>query len=214
MGVVLGALICVQVGLRYVLQLQNPEVVPLPPHTLESLPRVIKTESTGDWTGKDEKLKDEEFNYAQLDDDVSRIYTNRDNRTLSVLVGLYQSTATGVYHNPFNCYNSHGFTLRDDIRKRLECSRPNSEISLSTWEREGQKCVVGFWYEVGDHTLFERDDLLGTQWAMRGKSKWPVTFKVLIQASAAGDPDQARVDVLEMAKEIREWLGTIRQPID
>jgi EpsI family protein len=214
MGVVIGALLVVQVGLAYVFHLRNPEVVPLPPHALETFPMLVKTESTGDWSGKDQKLDNEQFNYAQLDDDVSRLYTNRDNRTLSVLLGVYSSTAIGLYHNPFNCYNTHGFTLKDNIRKRLDTARPNSEISLSTWEREGQKYVVGFWYEVGDHTMFERDDLPGAQWAMRGRSKWPVTFKVLIQAPAAGDIDQARADVLEMAAAVREWLGKIQPPAD
>jgi hypothetical protein len=155
----------------------------------------------------------QEFNYAQLDGYISRVYTNGQKRSMSLLIGLYNSPATGLYHNPFNCYDTHGFVLKNQIRKPLQAAnRPDTEISVATWEKEGQKYVVAFWYEVGDYTMFERQDLWPTLWAMHGKSKWPVTFKVLIQAS--GDPDQAKVDVLELAKSVREWLGTVEPPTD
>ena len=216
MGLVIGVLVAVQLGFQYVLHLQNPVVVdPLKP--LDSFPRVVRNETTGEWTGKDEKMPDEEFNYAQLDSDVSRIYTNRDNRTMSVLLGIYRIPSNGLYHNPFNCYETHGFTLKQREHRPLTApNRPDSELSLSTWEKKGQMHVVAFWYELGDHTLFERDDLApwkSTLWAMAGKPKWPVMFKVLIESSG-GDPDQAKADVLEMAKSVREWLGTVQPKLD
>ena len=163
-------------------------------------------------------MPNEEFNYAQLDSYVSRVYTNRDNRAMTVLLGIYKIPTNGLYHNPFNCYDSHGFTLKQKERRPLTApGRPDSEVSLSTWdkEKEGQY-VVAHWYELGDYTLFERDDLAPwkpTLWAMAGKQKWPVMYKVLIQASGS-DTDQAKADVLEMAKSVREWLGTVQPKID
>ena len=44
--------------------------------------------------------------------------------------------------------------------------------------------IVAYWYEVGDYTMYERQDLLKTQWAMFGKTKWPVMFKVLLEMPA------------------------------
>ena len=55
---------------------------------------------------------------------------------------------------------------------------------MTTWTRNGEKVIVAYWYEVGDHTMFERQDLLKTQWAMCGKTKWPVMFKVLLEMPA------------------------------
>ena len=217
MGLVIGVLVAVQLGFQYVLHLQNPVVVdPLKP--LDSFPHVVRNETTGEWTGKDEKMPDEEFNYAQLDSDVSRIYTNRDNRTMSVLLGIYRIPSNGLYHNPFNCYETHGFTLKQREHRPLTApNRPDSELSLSTWEKKGQMHVVAFWYELGDHPLFERATISApwksTLWAMAGKPKWPVMFKVLIESSG-GDPDQAKADVLEMAKSVREWLGTVQPKLD
>ena len=205
MGVVIGVLVGVQAGFLYVLHLRNPAVVP-PLKALESFPETVRTESAGDWVGKDQKLDDQEFNYAQLDSDISRVYTNGAGRSMSLLLGVYNRPAIGLYHNPFNCYDTHGFTLKSQIRKPLQAAnRPDTEISITTWEKDRQTYVVAFWYEVGDYTMFERQDLLPTQWAMRGKSKWPVMFKTLIQA--LGDPDQAKVDVLEMAKSVANGWG-------
>ena len=212
MGVVIGVMVGVQAGFLYVLHLRNPTVLP-PLKPLESFPSTVRTEIAGDWVGKDQKLDDQEFNYAQLDACISRVYTNGAGRSMSLLLGVYNSPPIGLYHNPFNCYDTHGFVLKSQIRKPLQAAnRLDTEISVTTWEKDRQTYVVGFWYEVGDYTMFERQDLLATQWAMRGKSKWPVMFKVLIQAS--GDPNQAKVDVLEMAKSVREWLGTAEPPID
>ena len=212
MGVVIGVLVGVQAGFLYVFHLRNPTVVP-PLKPLETFPSTVHAESTLDWVGKDQKLDDQEFNYAQLNGYISRIYTNGAGRSMSLLLGVYNSPAIGLYHNPFNCYDTHGFTLKSQIRKPVQAAnRPDTDISVTTWDKEGQRYVVAFWYEVGDYTMFERQDLWPTMWAMRGKSKWPVMFKVLIQAS--GPTDQATVDVLEMAKSVREWLGTVQPPTE
>ena len=32
-------------------------------------------------------------------------------------------------------------------------------------ERNSEKVIVAYWYEVGDYTMYERQDLLRTQWA-------------------------------------------------
>jgi EpsI family protein len=214
-GVVAGVLVATQLGYVYVFGLTNPQVVP-PSKALDSFPLKLRTESTGEWVGKDEKLDDQEFNYAQLDNYVSRVYANRDNRTISLLLGQYNRPSSGLYHNPFNCYHTHGFALKEDGFRPLTASnRPDTKLSMSTWEKEGRRFVVVYWYELGDHTMFERDDLApwkSTLWAMRGKPKWPAMFKVLIQAPATGDLDQAKADVLDMAKVVREWLGTA-QPV-
>ncbi len=213
----MGVVICVLLGVKAVLWQtthlrDNPTVVP-PLKPLESFPATVHTENAGDWVGKDQKLDELQFNYAQLETDISRIYTNGAGRSMSLLLGIYNSPAIGLYHNPFNCYDANGYVLKSQIRKPLQAAnRPDTDISVSTWDKDGQRCVIAYWYEVGDHTMYERGDLLSTQWAMRGKSKWPVTFKVLLHAS--GPTDQATVDVLEMAKAVREWLGTVEPHID
>ena len=40
---------------------------------------------------------------------VSRIYT-KEGRSLKFLLAEYESPRAGLYHNPMNCYHTHGFT--------------------------------------------------------------------------------------------------------
>ena len=61
--------------------------------------------------------------------------------------------------------------------------------------------------------MYERSDLLRTQIAMFGKSKWPMMFKVLLEMPA-GDPEQTKSDLVGMAQAAREWLGTVRPVVD
>ncbi len=110
MGAVIGVLVGVRLGFLYVIHLQNPVVVDSQKPVAE-FPKVCQLETTGEWTGIDQTMPEEEFNFAQLDSYVSRIYTSRDNRTMSVLLGIYKQPTDGLYHNPFNCYETHGFKL-------------------------------------------------------------------------------------------------------
>lgn len=214
MGVVVGVLVAVQLGFVYVFRLTNPTVVP-PLKSLETFPAEISTEATGKWQGIKNTDEDErDFNYAQVDSAVSRRYTNRDGRVVLLFLGLYNRPSIGLYHNPFNCYHTHGFTLLESGTRPLKAAnRPDTEVSVSTWEKDNKRCVVVYWTEVGDYTMIERQDLLGAQWAMRGKAKWPAMFKVLIEAPGS-DPDQAKMDALDMAQSVREWLGTVQPSLD
>ncbi len=218
MGLVVGVLAAVQLGFRYVFHVQNPVVV----ESAQAVGRAFRTSSAignhGRMDRKREKMPDEEIQLCR-----SWTATFRGFIPIATTARCqysWESTdipSNGLYHNPFNCYDTHGFTLKQREHRPLTApNRPDSELSLSTWEKEGQKHVVAFWYELGDHTLFERDDLApwkSTLWAMAGKPKWPVMFKVLIESSGS-DPDQAKADVLEMARSVREWLGTVQPKLD
>ena len=75
------------------------------------------------------------------------------------------------------------------MRQPLKAAnRPDTKISvIDLGEETSEKVIVAYWYEVGDHTMYERQDLLKTQWAMFGKTKWPVMFKVLLEMPAGTD---------------------------
>ena len=92
-------------------------------------------------------------------------------------------------------------------------NRPDTAISMSIWVRQSEKVVVAYWYEIGDLTLYERQDLLPAHLAMFGKTKWPVMFKVLLEMPA-DDLEQSKAELLEMAQVVRQWLGDNRPVVD
>ena len=211
MGVVIGIVAAVQLGFLYVGHVAHPTVVELQ-RPLADFPLVVDTPATGTWEGKDTQLDDRSFNESEVDAGaVSRLYT-KDGRNLKFLLATYHSARLGLYHNPMNCYHSQGFTLVGDadLHPLKAANRPDTAVSLTTWVRNGEKLkekvIVAYWYEVGDYTMYERHDLLGTQWAMSGKTQWPVIVKVLLEMPA-DESGQAATEILDMAQVVREWLG-------
>jgi hypothetical protein len=209
MGVVIGILAAVQMGFLYVGHLGHPTVIE-PQVSLESFPLVVATPDMGTWKGQTAELDKRTFDEAEVDVAVSRIYS-KDGQNLKFLLAEYRSPRAGLYHNPMNCYYTNGFTQIGPVEMRplTAPNRPDTKISVTTWVRNGEKVIVAYWYEVGDHTMFERHDLLPTQWKMIGKTKWPAMFKVLLEvpAGAAAETEQSTKDLMNMANVVREWLG-------
>lgn len=206
MGVVIGILAAVQLGFLYVGHVVHPTVV-WPQRPIEDFPMVVSTPSQGTWEGKNAQLDDRSWNESEVDSAVSRIYS-KEGRNIKLLLAEYESPRSGLYHNPMNCYHTQGFTLigAEERHPLKGINRPDTAVSVSTWMRKNEKVIVAYWYEVGDYTMYERQDLLNTQWAMFGKTKWPIMFKVLLEMPA-DDAEQAKTDILDMAQFIREWLG-------
>lgn len=216
MGLVITILVGVQLGFMYLGRLGNPEVIELQ-QPLTAFPLSVRTPVSGTWEGKAVTLDERQFNESQVDVAVTRAYTNREGRLLKFLLAEYKQPSTGLYHNPMNCYRANGFAQLERVRRPLKtANRPDTEVDLTTWDKGGERVLVAYWYEVGDHTLFERQDLLPTQWAMFGKTQWPVMLKVLLEVPVkdTGDLVNAQTDIMEMAQVVREWLGMIKPALD
>ncbi len=219
MGVVIGILAAVQLGFLYVGHLAHPAVVEAQ-QPLENFPMVVSTQEMGTWQGRTAILDQQTFDESEVDGAVSRIYTKEgttDGRGLKFLLAEYKSPRSGLYHNPMNCYRSQGFSQIGGVEMQpLKVpNRPETAISVTIWEREktNEKVIVAYWYEVGDYTMYERGDLLKTQWAMRGKTTWPIMFKVLLEMPAS-DSDRSLEEIRDMAQEVRKWLGEVQPVLD
>jgi EpsI family protein len=177
-------------------------LIPAPPG-IHKLPLTL-----GVWRGEEGHLDPKLFVGAEAYDVVSRIYTDREGHTVSVLFALYVDPGAGVYHTPMNCYQSNGWTNRDQMRLPLQTpNRPEIPVSLSTWESKEDRVVVLYWYEMGEHTLFDRWDWGTVRIQLRGQKTWPPMYKVLLQTSAKDSKDRARL--LDVAGSIRKWLGEL-----
>jgi hypothetical protein len=209
MGVVIGVMIAAQMGFVLVGRMARP-VMEGPQTPIEQFPMFVETREAGKWEGKEAELSKDMFDHSEAATVVSRIYS-KEGQSLSFLLAEYDQPSSGLYHNPMNCYKSSGFELKDTEQLPLQVdNRADGTIRLSTWTRTvenlPEKILVAYWYEVGDYTMFERPDLLPTQWKMVGKAKWPMMFKVLLEMPA-GDGEQSKTTLLNMAQYVRKWLG-------
>jgi EpsI family protein len=176
--------------------------VEMPSWEPTDVPRQLDT-----WHGKDEALDERIFVGTGADKAINRIYEDDRGHQVSLHMAIFSDFDAGVYHSPGNCYRSSGWRLIEEERVPLKTPhRPEILVSVATWEKDGEKALVVFWYELGDYTLFERFDLGKVRWAMRGRATWPPLVKVLLHA-ATSDPQAARPQVMEFAEQLREWIG-------
>jgi EpsI family protein len=208
MTVVIGFMVVVRAGF---LLFGRPAVIE-PQTPIDKFPMVVTTPETGTWEGRDATLDAKTFTQSEVKVAVSRIYS-KEGQVLKFFLAEYDDPSKGLYHNPLNCYDANGFTMVGPAeRVPLQAGgRPDTTISLTTWERrtatEHEKLLVAYWYEVGDYTMYTRGDLLWTQWAMRGQTRWPMMFKVLLEMPVV-EGDRSRANILGMAQVVREWLGS------
>jgi EpsI family protein len=119
---------------------------------------------------------------------------------------MFKSPEAGVYHSPLNCYRSQGWQLMKETRENLPISDGLIvPVSLTTWEREGERVMVVYWYQIGEHVLFGRWDLgWKVRWSLRGRPKWPALVKVMLQMSAP-EVEDAKTTILGFAEQVAKW---------
>jgi len=182
--------------------LQPPEVQ-LPSWTFHEMPLQF-----GDWRGEDTELdpKITAAVGAAPGRIVDRNYQDRLGHVVSMHTAMFDDPVEGVYHSPLNCYRANGWELKENTREELRLSDDLAiPVSLTTWQREGSRALVVYWYQLGEHVLFGRLDLgIKVRWSLAGKPKWPALVKVMLQIDAA-DLEEVKATILSFAEQVARW---------
>jgi len=163
----------------------------------------------GNWEGEDTEMDPTIAAATGAYAITNRIYRDDRGRALSLHTAMFTDPAEGVYHTPFNCYRSNGWTRKSESDEEIKIDDHRSiPIKLTTWEKDHDKILVAFWYQLGPHILYSRADLgSSVRWKMRGFEKWPVLVKVMVQVPAS-DPIEAKSVVLEFGNLLSGWLNS------
>lgn len=185
-------------------ELLKPKNVVLPGWNLADMPRQF-----GSWQSAKVEVNPEIEEQILRDADavVNRAYVDDADHIVSVHVALFRDLDAGVLHSPINCYRGNGW--REVSREQVKLRGPEESsipVSLSTWEREGGRVLVMYWYQLDEHILFDRLGLGLARVEMRNKETWPALVKVLLQTSAA-DPEAARERIDAIARETHQWIN-------
>jgi len=162
------------------------------------------------WRGKQTGPDAEVFAATGADSIINRVYRDDSGRTVAAHLALYSDPDAGIYHSPINCYRSSGWRLLENARDSL--ARPDgssSPVSLSTWQRDGERIVVLYWFQLGEHVLFDRYGMAKVRWRMRNLETWPRMTKVLLQTSAGADVAGAKVQIKRFAQLVCNWIGEV-----
>jgi EpsI family protein len=190
-------------GISYLVQAATePPEVEKPNWTLRDFPLQF-----GVWHGEETELDSRLAAATGADMIVNRNYRDESGNTVSMHTATFEDPAEGVYHSPLNCYRSSGWKRTGETREDVKVAEDLSiSVSVSTWEKEGEKIVVVYWFQLGRHLLYERFDLGTIRWSMRGQPTWPVLVKVMLHVTMAGTSDPKTV-ALNFAQQYAEWLN-------
>jgi EpsI family protein len=182
----------------------KPPGVQMPDWTFNDLPLQL-----GEWRGQPTQMdaKITAATEAASGTTVSRVYQDAAGHVVLLYGAMFNDPAGGVYHTPINCYRANGWQDTNDVREPLEVSDDLTiPVDVSTWENpNGERLLVVYWYQLGEHVLFDRWDLgLKLRWSLRGRPKWPSLIKVMLQI-AAPDPDEAKPVILDFARQVAAW---------
>jgi hypothetical protein len=204
MRFILGAIAMavIPLGTYLVRQSMASHTVEYPNRDFHSLPLTLSQ-----WQGKDQELDPKIFLATGAKVSVDRIYTDNMRHVMSIQLAMYGDPDEGLYHRPYNCYKSHGFNIVSESEMPVQAAgREDMKIKLYEWEQKGQKKYVAYWYELGEHIIFERPDLVGARLALRGQSIWPPMIKVMIETPETNDPEEDKKRLSEFAGQICQWL--------
>ena len=191
----------------------TPPEVQLPGWTFSELPTELPTEVSSPqgtiWRGEDAEMDPKVTVAIGADSGVDRMYRDEKGNTVSMHTAIFKNPAEGVLHSPVNCYRGAGWEkLTEETSAEIQVNDKRSvPVNITTWERGGERVVVLYWYQIGEHVVFSRFDLGEVRWAMRGRPAWPATVKVLLQTSAEGDLDDAKNRILDLAEQIGRWIN-------
>ena len=179
----------------------KPPSVKLPERDFRKMPMQFAK-----WQGEDVPMDPEITRAIGADVVVDRAYRDDQGHVVSLHTALFANPDEGVYHSPINCYRANGWEKLDDTRLQLQVTEESSiPVSLTSWKSEGERILVMYWYQLGEHIIFDRWGLGGVRLEMRGKETWPALCKVLVQTSAA-DPE-ANNRIQSIAKYVYQWIN-------
>jgi EpsI family protein len=176
--------------------------VQMPDWTFSDMPLQL-----GDWRGQPTEIDPKIAVATGASVIVNRDYQDRSGQHILMHTAMFSDPADGVFHTPIICYLAGGWQKQAETREELEVSdKLTTPVSLTTWEGDKQqRILVVYWYQLGEHVLFDRWDLgMKVRWSLRGRPKWPALIKVMLQI-AAPDPDEARSIILDFATQVAAW---------
>jgi EpsI family protein len=180
----------------------TPEVE-MPDWTFRQMPLQL-----ANWHGEDTKLDPKIASATGAEVIVNRAYRDEQNHFAVVHTAMFKNPADGVFHSPLNCYRSNGWQNLQEIRENVQVSEDMAiTVSLITCEKEAERIMVVYWYQLGDQVLYSRLDLGKLRWTMGGQEKWPALIKVMVQMPITTNSEDTKALLLNFTEHVAKWLN-------
>jgi EpsI family protein len=170
-------------------------------HALGELPRTL-----GNSTGKSIPVESIVLDAVGAEQQVDRLYTSIDGRSVSVHCAAFRPTADWTPHDPPVCYRANGWNLLSMSTRSLP-DRPHAQIALQTCEQHGERVTVAYWYQMGNQTYEDRNSARGVRRSQWGREEWSPLIKSLLQIDDIGGDAESRL--VELASQIYDFNCTL-----
>lgn len=138
----------------------------------------------GTWSGRDVEIEDLIFRKSGADLMVNREYTNDAGRSVGATTSVFSDWYAGFMHHPEVCYKAAGFQLVGQNVVRLETAKHvDFPVDVLTYERDGRRIQVLYWYQLGDQRVADRRELGRARWNLPRGEAMPPLIKVILQTS-------------------------------
>lgn len=184
--------------------------VPEPPETvaqnLGELPLQL-----GRWQGEETVLDEKTFRAIGGDQTIQRHYRMPGTRGIMMTTTQWTDRYRGIPHPPSLCYSVGGWRIvkkhKMDVGPEGAKSQP---AQILTCERQGNRAMVLYWFQMGPHTYYDRNGLRDVRRRYWGRTQWPPMCRVLLHTEA-GDLGRAEKRLRDLAERVYNWLRRQQQ---
>ena len=177
------------------------EVQPLG-RNLETLPMEIDT-----YKGTDVPLDEAVLKVLNADATVNRSYLRPDGASMVLHVSAWvrpESVASVAPHTPKVCYTNSGWKILEERIVQSSTPAGNLPLCVLLLERDGERCVVSYWYQMGRSTFSTAKEARQIHRDLWGQKRWPATIKFLLQTPAQ-EIDAGLPRIEEFAATVFQW---------
>jgi EpsI family protein len=156
-----------------------------------------------------------------MDEEISKVLNadavvNRDYRRpngTSVVVHASawvrpETVASVAPHIPKVCYTNAGWKILEERGVDVATPAGNLPLWVVLFERDGERCVVSYWYQMGQSTFNSPQEARQIHRELWGKKHWPATVKFMLQVPAQGI-DAALPQIEEFASNVFQWASKL-----
>ena len=169
---------------------------------LASLPMVFLG-----YQGTDIDIDDEISKVLAADSTLNREYTQGNGTSITIHGSAWihpEAIASVAPHPPSVCYVNAGWTPKEERMIDLKTTFGTIPIKLIAFQKGGMNCVVGYWYQMGEHYFTTSTEARKIHRVLWGQKKWPFSIKFMLQIQAQ-EIDKAIPELEPFAIELLEW---------
>ncbi|HLA85955.1 MAG TPA: EpsI family protein [Thermoguttaceae bacterium] len=180
--------------------------VRLPSVSIKTFPMELEN-----WKGKEAPIDEKMFRAVAAEELVSRDYTSLSTgQNMNLHYAVFNEFWRIVPHPPTTCYPANGWTTKEtkDIPLTTK-DGATATARQAVFEKNGERCLVVFWFQFGDVVLLDTPDLDTARDKYRDDDTWPSVLKVMIQTQA-DKPDLAKAQMQEFANAVYDVTRKVK----